>query len=393
MNDKTHIAIKNVSKIFQSSRRKLGKNTEQTGIHALDGINLEIKEGETLVLLGPSGCGKSTLLRIIGGLEKATQGEILFYGKNISNLPPERRNVGFVFQSYALFPTMTVRENISFGLKLRKLKKKEIVARVDKLLEMMNLTEFSERKPIQLSGGQQQRVSIARALAIEPKVFLLDEPLAALDAKLKEHLRVELARLFHRLGITTIYVTHDQLEAMAIADRIAIMNKGIVEQISAPHEIYTRPKSGFVAQFIGKINRFKGTITANNGKIYADTGSVKIPLVDAGTSFQDKSNVNVFIRPEDMSVIENNESADCVFKAEVVQSVFMGDHCHIIAGISGKSIKSSRQEIILEGEDEENSLPQLQPEPLFSFSVKNDKNISPGSVVRVKIDINKLIVL
>jgi putative spermidine/putrescine transport system ATP-binding protein len=351
MKNTTHVRIQNISKVFADG-----------GTLALKDINLEISQGEILVLLGSSGCGKSTLLRIIGGLEKATQGKIYFYEREISALPPEQRNVGFVFQNYALFPTMTVRENISFGLKLKKLKKKEIHDRVDKLLDMMNITEFADRKPIQLSGGQQQRVAIARVLAIEPKILLMDEPLTALDAKLKEYLRIELALLFRRLGITTIYVTHDQIEAMAIADYIAIMNKGVIEQLGTPQEIYTAPKTDFVAQFIGKINRLTGTMVKENGRIFLDIGAAKIPARDAAIGEEG----SVFIRPEDIRVIKDGDTSPDLIESKVLQCVFMGDHCHINAEIAGQKL---------------------------TFSVKNDQKLEAGETIRIRLDMDKLIFL
>jgi putative spermidine/putrescine transport system ATP-binding protein len=334
------------------------------GIQALKNIDLEIREGEILVLLGSSGCGKSTLLRIIGGLEKSTQGELFFYDKEISAIPPERRDAGFVFQNYALFPTMTVRENIAFGLKLRKFKKADINDKVDKLLDMMSLSDFANRKPAQLSGGQQQRVAIARVLAIEPKVLLLDEPLNALDAKLKEYLRIELALLFRKLGITTIYVTHDQLEAMAIADRIAIMNKGVIEQLDTPQNIYIRPKTDFVAQFIGKINRLQGTIFSDNGEYFIDIGSTRIPVQHP--SLGNGKDCAVFIRPEDITVVAPEDVSPGTIEAKVLQSVFMGDHCHINAEVSGQE---------------------------FTFSVKNDQKPDRGAPIRIALNIAKLILL
>jgi putative spermidine/putrescine transport system ATP-binding protein len=352
MNDTVHVSIRNVSKIFGNG-----------GIQALKNINLEINEGEILVLLGPSGCGKSTLLRIIAGLEKSNQGEVYFYDKDISALPAERRNAGFVFQNYALFPTMTVRENISFGLKIRKFKRKDIKTRVDKLLDMMSLNDFAERKPAQLSGGQQQRAAIARALATEPKILLMDEPLNALDAKLKEYLRIELALLFRRLGITTIYVTHDQIEAMAIADRIAVMNKGLIEQVDLPEKIYTSPKTGFIAQFIGRINRLQGAIVNENGEYFIGIGSTKIPIK---TPDYEGGKTNVFIRPEDITIAADDEDCPGIIEANVLQSVFMGDHCHINADVSGQE---------------------------FAFSVKNDKKPAPGALIRIKLDMSKLILL
>lgn len=318
---KKHIRIKNISKIYQD------------GTKALHDINMEIEEGEIVVLLGSSGCGKSTLLRTIGGLEKKTEGEIFFYDKEISGVPVERRDIGFVFQNYALFPTMTVKENIKFGMKLRKLSKNEIEARLNHLLDLMNLRDYAEKKPGQLSGGQQQRVAIARVLAIQPTVLLMDEPLTALDAKLKEHLRVELALMLRRLGITTIYVTHDQAEAMAIADRIAIMNKGVIEQIDTPEAIYTSPKTDFVAQFIGKVNRLEGTIYMEGNTRMLDIGFDKIPYTGSKEP-NVGSVISVFLRPEDMSLATDGNGID----AKVIRCSFLGGYCHISATMNGQEI-------------------------------------------------------
>ena len=350
MKGTTHIVVKNISKVFTDDHTV-----------ALKDINLDVGEGEILVLLGASGCGKSTLLRIIGGLETKTQGEIYFNDEEISKLPPEKRNVGFVFQSYALFPTMTVRENIAFGLKLHKTERAIIKARVDELLAMMDLEEYADHKPRQLSGGQQQRVAIARVLATEPKVLLMDEPLTALDAKLKEYLRIELALLFRRLGITTIYVTHDQLEAMAIADRIAIMNKGVIEQLDTPEEIYLHPKTDFVAQFIGKINRLTGKVVEGGGASYIDLGFTRIPY-----SGERRGEISVFLRPEDIALSSGEGGTEKGITACVEQSVFFGSFCHISACADGQK---------------------------FSFETENSSHLSPGENICVEIDTDKLIYL
>ena len=318
---KNHIKIRNISKTYPD------------GTKALKNINMDIKESEIVVLLGASGCGKSTLLRTIGGLEKKTEGEIYFYDDEISNVPVEQRDIGFVFQNYALFPTMTVAENIKFGIKLRKLPKKEMKDRLDHLLELFDLEELADKKPGQLSGGQQQRVAIARVLAIQPTVLLMDEPLTALDAKLKEHLRVELALMLRRLGITTIYVTHDQAEAMAIADRIAIMNKGVIEQIDTPEAIYSSPKTDFIAQFIGKINRIEGKLYMEADKKMVDLDFDKIPYT--GTMEPEVgSTISVFLRPEDLSISKDDQGVP----AEVVLCSFLGGYCHILAKMHGQEV-------------------------------------------------------
>jgi putative spermidine/putrescine transport system ATP-binding protein len=258
---------------------------------------------------------------------------------------------------------MTVRENVSFGLKIRKFRKEDIKKKVDKLLDMMNLNAFSERKPGQLSGGQQQRVAIARALATEPKILLMDEPLNALDAKLKEYLRIELSLLFRRLGITTIYVTHDQIEAMAIADRIAVMNKGVIEQVDFPQKIYINPKTDFIAQFIGKINHLQGAVLNENGEYFIGIGRTRIPVKNPDA---ENGKAGVFIRPEDITIAADDDDSPGIIEANILQSVFMGDHCHINAEVAGQE---------------------------FAFSVKNDKNLAPGALIRIKLDMSRLILL
>ncbi|GED13791.1 ABC transporter ATP-binding protein [Aneurinibacillus migulanus] len=304
--------------------------TFRDGTQALQPIDLKIEAGEVLVLLGPSGCGKSTLLRMIGGLELPMGGAVWIGERDITYLPTEKREIGFVFQQYALFPTMTVAENIAFGMKLRKYGKQEREKKTTELLEMMNLTELKDRKSAQLSGGQQQRVAIARALAIEPKVLLMDEPLTALDAKLKEHLRIELAQLFRRLKITTVYVTHDQVEAMAIADRIAVMNKGVIEQIGTAKEIYHRPHSSFVAQFVGQVNRLKGKITDGADGYLVDFGFYRIPYHGENAS---STEIEAYIRPEDVFLDEQSG-----FTAHVRDVIFLGERNRVIVETEGQKL-------------------------------------------------------
>lgn len=221
---------------------------------AVDGVSLSIEQGEFFTLLGPSGCGKTTLLRMIAGFESPDSGQILLESNDIKNLPPEKRPLHTVFQSYALFPHMTVRDNIAFPLKMAKLPAKEIIERVNQQIDSVQLNKFADRYPHELSGGQRQRVAIARSLVNRPKLLLLDEPLSALDARLREHMHVELVKMQEQSGVTFIYVTHDQSEALALSSRIAVMNHGIVEQLGAPREIYSYPKSYYVADFIGKCN-------------------------------------------------------------------------------------------------------------------------------------------
>ena len=285
MQDPTSIVIAGCEKTFPD------------GTQALSPINLEIKGGETVVLLGPSGCGKTTLLRIIAGLEQPDEGgRVIFGGEDVTRLPIEKRNVGMVFQSYALFPNMTVSENVGYGLKVRKESSEAIALRVQEMLEMMQISDLADRRIDQLSGGQRQRVALARAIAVRPRVLLLDEPLTALDALLRDHLRMEIDTLLRRLNITAIYVTHDQAEAMALGDRIVVMSKGEISQIGTPREIYHQPKTDFVASFIGTMNA--------------------LPVQ------------NTYCRPEDVQIVENGHDAD--FTGQVEVSFFLGDRTRLV---------------------------------------------------------------
>ena len=237
-------------------------------VKALNGIDISLGEGEFLSLLGPSGCGKTTALRLVAGFDRPDEGRIVVDGKDITGMPPNKRDMGMVFQAYSLFPNMTARQNVEFGLKIRGRDKGDRTKRVDDLLELVGLGHAADRYPHQLSGGMQQRVALARALAIEPRVLLLDEPLSALDAKVRVQLREEIRRIQLELGITTLYVTHDQEEALAISDHVAVMFAGVIEQMGTPAEMYTAPATPFVAEFIGTMNRLEATVVdSGNGEI------------------------------------------------------------------------------------------------------------------------------
>lgn len=242
-----YLTLENVTKVFPPR----GGVSEVTAVH---NVNLEIQKGELVTLLGPSGCGKTTTLRMIAGFEFPTAGDIILDGQSINSLPPHKRDMSMVFQSYAIFPHLTVFENVAYGLNVKKLHQDEIKKRVDKVLDLVHLEGYGDRAPTQFSGGQQQRVALARALIMEPKVLLMDEPLSNLDAKLREEMRTEIRRIQKNLNITSVYVTHDQIEAMTLSDRIVVMNQGIIEQISTPVEMYRYPASRFVANFIGRAN-------------------------------------------------------------------------------------------------------------------------------------------
>lgn len=306
--------------------------TYDNEFRALEPIDLKIKKGETLVLLGPSGCGKTTLLRSIAGLEEIDKGgKILFDGEDVSSLPINKRNVGMVFQSYALFPNMNVYDNVAYGLKIKKLDKNEIKKRVLEMLDMMNITQYQNRKISQLSGGQRQRVALARAIIIQPRVLLLDEPLSALDALLRKSLRIDINRLLKNLGITAVYVTHDQSEAMALGDRIAVMQNGKISQIGTPYELYHYPANNFTAEFIGSINRFSGN--SSNGVIEVKGHTFN--------STKDISNglIDVLFRPEDVIISQSDKSMFC---GKLTQSIFLGSKTKLIVDVG------SKREVIIE---------------------------------------------
>jgi len=271
-------------------------------VKAVIDLNLEIKDGEFVALLGPSGCGKTTTLLMIAGIYKPTKGRILFDDEDVTDLPPKDRNIGMVFQSYALYPHMTVYDNIAFPLRLKKVPKNEIDRKVKSVAKLLRIENLLDRKPSQLSGGQQQRVALGRALVKEPDVLLLDEPLSNLDAKLRILMRAELKRLQKELKITTVYVTHDQVEALSMADRIAVMNAGRLQQYAEPHELYNKPSNLFVAGFIGAppMNFIEGSIREINGEYYFDAGAFKLKLSkDLGELIVSKSSdVILGFRPE-----------------------------------------------------------------------------------------------
>ena len=270
-------------------------------VTAVDGFSLTVGRGEFVSLLGPSGCGKTTLLRLIAGLLRADSGEVVIDGQDMSNVPPNKRDIGLVFQNYALFPHMNVYENLAFGLRMRKMGKSEIRERVTRALELIGLPEVEERTPQQMSGGQQQRVALARALVIEPRLLLLDEPLSNLDAKLREGMRFEILRIQRQLGITSIYVTHDQEEALTLSDRVVVMNEGHVMQIGAPTDIYERPENLFVASFIGKVNSYRCRVVEGadaEGRATVGLDGVGRLQLRAPRAVAEGDEVTVAVRPE-----------------------------------------------------------------------------------------------
>ncbi len=300
---------------------------------ALRDINLEVKKGELVCFLGPSGCGKTTLLRIIAGLEVCEHGEVIQNGQVITHLPPSKRDYGIVFQSYALFPNLTVAKNIAYGLKKKDIEKKEAKKRVKELLALVGLSGSEEKYPSELSGGQQQRVAFARAIATSPSLLLLDEPLSALDARVREHLRQEIRELQKNLGITTIMVTHDQEEALSIADKIVVMNHGVIEQIGTPLEIYHQPKTLFVADFVGKINLLSalykghGFFQAGQLKLTIDIEATPEPLLGA--------KMKLLVRPEDVKLYVDTYEEMNILEGDVLKITFLGSFCRVLISIKG----------------------------------------------------------
>ena len=322
----------NNAKAASAPYLRIERLTKQFGAFvALKDISLEIFPGEFVCFLGPSGCGKTTLLRAIAGLDIQTSGRIFQADREISTLPASQRDFGIVFQSYALFPNLTVQANVAYGLVSRGLPRVEIRTRVDDLLRLVGLPDSSRKYPAQLSGGQQQRVAVARALALSPGLLLLDEPLSALDARVRAYLRIEIRRLHQRLGVTTIMVTHDQEEALTMADRIVVMNQGVIEQIGTPTEVYRKPKSAFVADFVGTTNFLPGVVV--------DSGHVRFSGIDLACELDVRPgaghDVTLAIRPEDVVVRNISASTANTFPARVAEIEFLGSFCRVGLALNG----------------------------------------------------------
>ena len=316
--EKKIIELKNISKNFEDQQ-------------VLKGIDLNIYENEFLTLLGPSGCGKTTLLRIIGGFEEPSNGQLIFDGKDISKVPPYKREVNTVFQKYALFPFLNVADNIAFCLNLKKMDKDVIEKKVSRMLELVGLKGFEKRDVTLLSGGQQQRVAIARALVNEPKVLLLDEPLGALDAKLRKDMQTELKKIQKEVGITFIFVTHDQEEALSMSDTIVVLNDGVIQQIGTPMDIYNEPQNRFVAEFIGESNIIEGNMIKD---CLVNFDGIDWECVDKG--FKDNEDIEVVLRPEDMDVVEPEAGK---VSGTIISKVFMGVHYEYLVETKNRNYK------------------------------------------------------
>lgn len=300
--------------------RHISKVYSDNGFKAVDDFNLEVKRGEFVTFLGPSGCGKTTTLRMIAGFEMPTSGEILLNGEDISQLPANKRPINTVFQRYALFPHMNIYDNIAFGLKLKKLPKEEIRKKVKRVLDIVDLEGFENRKISTLSGGQQQRIAIARALVNEPEILMLDEPLGALDLKMRQEMQIELKHMHDELGITFIYVTHDQEEALTMSDKIVVLSEGRIQQIGTPEDIYNEPQNAFVADFIGESNIFKGIMTGHMKVRFCGGEFIGMDDVPEGTL------VDVVVRPEDVII---TKPEDGIIEGEVVSVIFKGMHYEV----------------------------------------------------------------
>ena len=311
--------------------RHISKVYSDNGFKAVDDFNLEVKRGEFVTFLGPSGCGKTTTLRMIAGFEMLTSGEILLNGEDISQLPANKRPINTVFQRYALFPHMNIYDNIAFGLKLKKLPKEEIRKKVKRVLDIVDLEGFENRKISTLSGGQQQRIAIARALVNEPEILMLDEPLGALDLKMRQEMQLELKHMHDELGITFIYVTHDQEEALTMSDKIVVLSEGRIQQIGTPEDIYNEPQNAFVADFIGESNIFKGIMTGHMKVRFCGGEFIGMDDVPEGTL------VDVVVRPEDVII---TKPEDGIIEGEVVSVIFKGMHYEV-------TVESGKYEMVI----------------------------------------------
>lgn len=311
-------------------------------VRAVDGADISIAEGEFLTLLGPSGCGKTTTLRLIAGFEFPTAGRIILDGEVINERPPNQRNMAMVFQSYAIFPHLNVFENIAYGLKIRRLPAEVIRQKVRRVLELTELTGLENRAPNALSGGQQQRVALARALVMEPKVLLMDEPLSNLDAKLREVMRIEIRQIQQALGITSVYVTHDQVEAMTLSDRIVVMNQGRIEQIGSPVEIYHHPRTAFVADFIGRTNFIDGLVRQVNGETVTveALGQLLSAPRPAGRSFTAGEAVRLVVRPEAIRVVDR----DGHYRGVVAWASYLGSLVEYELEVAGQRLAVSESD-------------------------------------------------
>ena len=358
------INIENVIKRF-------GKDT------IINGLSLNIKEGEFFTLLGPSGCGKTTLLRMIIGFNSIEGGEIKLDEKLINNIPTNKRNMGMVFQNYAIFPHMSVKDNVAFGLKRKKMSKQEIEEKVDEILKIVKIDHLKDRMPVKLSGGQQQRVALARAIVIHPEVLLMDEPLSNLDAKLRVEMRNAIKRIQQQIGITTVYVTHDQEEALAVSDRIAVMNGGVIQQIDTPKRIYQRPSNTFVATFIGQSNILDGQVIKNNSEEGIKIFDAFFAMTNLSKNCTNIEDVKVSIRPEEFILSMDNKDG---IKGVVKSSVFLGINTNYFIELeNGKEIEVIQASDALEAIPNDSTVYlKLQTEKINVFNNEGTNSLIEG---------------
>lgn len=308
------------------------------GKKIIKGISLDIYEGEFLTLLGPSGCGKTTLLRTISGLEKVSSGKIYIDGEDVTDVIPRKREVNTIFQNFALFSHMTVEKNIGFGLKMKKVSKSEIKTRVKEVIELIQMEGFEDRKPTQLSGGQQQRVALARGIVNKPKVLLLDEPLSSLDMKLRKQMQVELKRIQKKMGITFIYVTHDQDEALSMSDRVAIINNGVIEQIDTPRKLYDAPKTKFVADFIGESNQFNAVVVSTQNDEATIKLEIDLEIKVKNNHYDVGEKLTVIIRPEQFRLAREKDITNC-FVVKTKEHIYSGSFTKVLGKVGKKEIE------------------------------------------------------
>jgi putative spermidine/putrescine transport system ATP-binding protein len=300
-------------------------------------LNLDVQKGEFLTMLGPSGSGKTTCLMMLAGFEPATHGEIYLNNQPINNVPPHKRGIGMVFQNYALFPHMTVAENLAFPLEVRRMSKSERESRVNRALEMVQLGDFGKRRPAQLSGGQQQRVAVARALVFDPDLVLMDEPLGALDKNLREQMQYEIKHIHENLGVTVVYVTHDQSEALTMSNRIAVFNDGVVQQLAPPDALYERPENAFVAQFIGENNKLHGTVSDIDGDYCVVESHGGVPVYARAVNVSQRGEQSTLsLRPERVVINPEPGAVQNLFEAKVLELIYLGDHIRTRIALLGR---------------------------------------------------------
>jgi multiple sugar transport system ATP-binding protein len=359
------------------------------GVKAVDAVHLDIVEGEFVVLVGPSGCGKTTLLRMIAGLEEITDGTISVGGVDVTDTPPQKRDIAMVFQNYALYPHMTVNDNLAYGLKLRKVPKAERARRVGEVARTLGLDELLQRKPSKLSGGQRQRVAMGRAIVREPKAFLMDEPLSNLDAKLRVSMRAELTRLHERLGVTTVYVTHDQVEAMTLGQRVAVLRDGVLQQVDSPHNLFHRPSNLFVAAFIGSPSM--NLVEAQVVDAALRFGNFALPLPDRSTVAFPNRRVIVGIRPTDFehAATADPELPRMKVQANVVED--LGAESHVIFTIDAPRVSADAVLAATEAETgDEGKLFVEDQRAVFTARLDTRRAISPGTEIELAVDHRRL---